>query len=276
MDQKIDLNRAAEELTTYAAQRLVGFERQIPGNAFHHPETRNEWICDILRGMAEVSGEDSVPLLQAFEQRLEDAHGCFAVEMLDQAGQKHVVQALRQYASALERPDGSVRGQLVRVRNLLEDMSAYLPWDPGAIGIYPVRDQVESQLRHLTAMRPICFTRVLLGGERGPCDEDFVSGSVTDADSVRGTELYDRLTLMYPKVEEWPAICTVYYGGGPSVIAAAMPADELDLKIMREEGARFLDRPGICLAGHRELRVPVQEQELEMDEGTDPLEFQML
>ena len=276
MDQKIDLNRAAEELTTYAAQRLVGFERQIPGNAFHHPETRNEWIRDILRGMAEVSGEDSVPLLQAFEQRLEDAHGCFAVEMLDQAGQKHVVQSLRQYASALERPGDDRRGQLVRVQHLLEDMSAYLPWNPGAIGLYPARDQVQGQLRRLTARRPICFTRVLLGGEMGPCDEDFVSGSVTDADGIRGTELYDRLTLMYPKAEEWPAICTVYHGGGPSVITAAMPADELDLKIMREEGTRFLDRPGICLAGHRELRVPAQEQELEMDEGSAPWEFQML
>ena len=276
MEQKIDLPRAAEELTAYAAQRLVGFERQIPGNAFHHPETRNEWIRDILRGMAEVSGEDSEPLLQALEQRLEDAHGCFAVEMLPQADQKHLVQSLRQYASALEQLGGDTRGQLVRVQNLLEDMSAYLPWDPGAIGIYPARDQVESQLRRLTAQRPICFTRILLGGEIGPCDEDFVSGSVTDADGVRGTELYDRLTLMYPKVEEWPAICTVYHGGGPAALAAAMPADALDLKIMREEGARFLDRPGICLAGHRELRVPVWEQGMEADEGPAPSEFQML
>ena len=104
MDQENDLTRAAEELTTYAAQRLVGFERQIPGNAFHHPEARNEWIRDILRGMAEVSGGDGDPLIQAFDRRLDDAHGCFAVEMLDQAGQKHIVQALRQYATALERP----------------------------------------------------------------------------------------------------------------------------------------------------------------------------
>ena len=276
MDQKIDLNRAAEELTTYAAQRLVGFERQIPGNAFHHPETRNEWIRDILRGMAEVNGGDSEPLLQAFDRRLDDAHGCFAVEMLDPACQKHVVQALRQYASALERPGDDRRGQLVRVQNLLEDMSAYLPWDPSAIGIYPARDQVESQLRCLTAQRPICFTRVLLGGERGPWGEDFVSGSVTDADGVRNTALFDRLTLMYPKVENWPALCTVYHGGGPSVIAASMPADELDLKIMREEGTRFLDRPGICLAGHSELRVPAQEQDMEMDEGPAPSGLQML
>ena len=276
MEQTIDLARAADELTTYAAQRLVGFERQIPGNAYHHPETRNEWIRDILCGMAEVSGENSGTLLQAFDQRLDNAHGCFTVEMLDQAGQKHVVQALRQYATALERPGDDRRGQLVRVQNLLEDMSAYLPWDPNAIGIYPARDQVESQLRRLTARRPICFTRVLLGGERGPWGEDFVSGSVTDADGVRNTALFDRLTLEYPKVENWPALCTVYHGGGHAVIAAAMPADELDLKIMREEGTRFLDRPEICLSGYRELRVPVQEQNLEMDEGPAPQEFQML
>ena len=276
VNQQIELSRAAEELTTYAAQRLVGFERQIPGNAFHHPEARNEWIRDILRGMTEVNGWDSDPLIQAFDRGLDDAHGCFAVEMLDQPGQKHVIQSLRQYASALEQLGGDRRGQLVRVQNLLEDISAYLPWDPGAIGIYPARDQVESQLRHLTAQRPICFTRVLLGGEMGPGDEDFVSGSVMDADGVRGTALFDRLNLVYPKVEEWPAICTVYHGGGPAVLAATMPADNLDLQIMREEGVRFLDRPGICLAGHSELRVPVQEQSLEMDDGPAPLEFQML
>ena len=276
MEQKIDFSRAAEELATYAAQRLVGFERQIPGNAFHHPEKRNEWIMDILRGMAEVSGADSGPLLQAFDRRLEDAHGCFAVEMLDQPSQKHVIQSLRQYAAALEQLGGDHRGQLVRVQNLLEDMSAYLQWDPSAIGIYPVRDQVESQLRRLTAQRPVCFTRVLLGGEMGPCDEDFVSGSVTDADGVRVAELFHRLTLEYPEMEDWPAICTVYHGGGHAFLAAAMPADDLDLKIMREEGTRFLDRPGICLAGHSELRVPAQEQELEMDKGPAPLEFQML
>ena len=276
MNQQIDLTRVAEELTTYAAQRLVGFERQIPGNTVHHPETRNEWIRDILRGMAEVSGENSGPFLQTFDRRLEDAHGCFAVEMLDQAGQKHVIQSLRQYASALEQLGGDRRGQLVRVQNLLEDMSAYLPWNPGAIGIYPARDQVQEQLLRLTAQRPICFTRILLGGEMGPWGEDFVSGSVTDADSVRRTELFDRLTLEYPEVETWPALCTVYHGGGPAVIAASMPADNLDLKIMREEGVRFLDRPGICLAAHRELRVPVQEQGLEMDEALAPREFQML
>ena len=63
---------------------------------------------------------------------------------------------------------------------------------------------------------------------------------------------------------------------GPMACSASMPADNLDLKIMREEGVRFLDRPGICLAGHCELRVPVQEQDQDMDEGPAPLEFQML
>ena len=276
MEQTIDLTRAADELTTYAAQRLVGFERQIPGNAFHHPETRNEWIRDILRGMAEVTGGDGGPLLQAFDRRLDDAHGCFAVEMLDQPGQKHVVQSLRQYASALEQLGGDRRGQLVRVQNLLEDMSAYLQWDPGAIGVYPARDQVESQLLRLTSQRPVCFTRILLGGEMGPGDEDFVPGSVTDAEGVRGTEVFARLTAEYPEVEKWPAICTVYHGGSPAVLATAMPADDLDLKIMREEGARFLDRPGICFAGYQELRVPVQEQDMKVDEGPAPQEFQML
>ena len=55
-----------------------------------------------------------------------------------------------------------------------------------------------------------------------------------------------------------------------------MPADDLDLKLIREDGVRFLDRPGICLAGYRELRVPVQEQALEAEVEPVPHEFQML
>ena len=150
MAQNFDLSRTADELTTYAAERQAGFEQHRLGNSFHHPETRNEWVRDILRGMAEVNGADGGELTARFDRQLEEAHECFGVEMLSQAGQKHAVQALRRYASALEQLDGDQRGRLMRVRDLLEDMAAYLPWDPRTIGINPARNQVTEQLLRLT------------------------------------------------------------------------------------------------------------------------------
>lgn len=95
MAQNFDLSRTADELTTYAAERQVGFEQHRLGNSFHHPGARNEWVRDILRGMAEVNGADGGELTARFDRQLEEAHGCFGVEMLSQAGQKHAVQALR-------------------------------------------------------------------------------------------------------------------------------------------------------------------------------------
>ncbi len=261
MEQPIDLRRAADELTAYAAQRLVDFEQRRQGRAYRQPETRNEWVRDILRGMAAVCGEDSEPYTEALNQRLEAAHGCFAVETLPQPEQKDLVNSLSRYAAALERQGDDQRRRVFHVRRLLEDMCAYLPWNPNEIGIYPVRDQVESELVRMTARRHILFTRVLLGGETGPSGEDFLSGSVTDASDIHSTVLFDRLTSEYPEVEEWPAICTAYVCGGQAVPTVPKPADELDLQIIRDKGVRFLDRPEISFAGLHEFRVPVPEQE---------------
>ena len=111
MNQKINLPRAAEELTMYAAVRLVGFEQHRMGDGFHQPEVRNEWVRDTLQGMAEVCGEDAAPLLKAFDQRLEDACGSAGVELLSQTDQRHVVQSLRQYVSTLERTEGDQRSR---------------------------------------------------------------------------------------------------------------------------------------------------------------------
>ena len=73
--EKVNIPLAAEELSAYAAQRLAGFEQHRLGDTYRQPEIRHEWIRDILRGMAEVCGQDAAPLLQSFEQRLTDVHG---------------------------------------------------------------------------------------------------------------------------------------------------------------------------------------------------------
>ena len=80
MAKNFDLSRTAEGLSAYAAQRLVEFEQHRLGDTYRQPETRHKWIRDILRGMAEVCGQDAAPFFQSFEQRLTDAHGASAVE----------------------------------------------------------------------------------------------------------------------------------------------------------------------------------------------------
>lgn len=274
MERKINLRRTADELTTYAAERQAGFEQHQTGSAFRQPETRNEWIRNILLGMAEVNGADGGELAARFDQQLEEARGCFGVEMLPELGQRHVVQSLRQYASALEKLDGDQRGRLMQIQNLLEDITAYLPWDPKSIGLYPARDQVAEQLLRLTAQRPIRFTRVLLGGDLDPGGVEFMPGLIDDADGVRRTQEFQRLVSEYPKRDEWPALCTVYLGAGQQVAFAAIDADELDMKIIREAGERFLKQAGVTPVYAHQLRIPIYEQirVLKVEPGRPPEE----
>ena len=277
MAQNFDLSRTADELTTYAAERQAGFEQHRLGNSFHHPETRNEWVRDILRGMAEVNGADGGALTARFDRQLEEAHECFGVEMLSQAGQKHAVQALRRYASALEQLDGDQRGRLMRVRDLLEDMAAYLPWDPRTIGINPARNQVTEQLLRLTAQRPIRFTRVLLGGELDPGGIEFLPGMVNDIERVRGTQEFHRLAVEYPKREEWPALCVVCMGGGRLADDSTIDADELDMAVIRAAGDAFMKRPEVRPVWSHQLAVSVHEQirVLKVEPGKAPEEITM-
>lgn len=260
MERKIDLHRTADELTTYAAQRQAGFEQDRLGDSYRQPETRHEWIRDILCGMAEVNGADSNELTARFDQQLEAAHGCSAVEMLPLIGQKHIVRALGQYASALGQLDGDQRGRLMQVQNLLEDMTAYLPWDPDANGARSVRDQVWEQLQRAVAQRPIRFTRVLLGGDLDPGGVELMPGLVDDAEGVKCTREFQRLTVEYPKRDQWPALCTVYLGGGRQNACAPIDADGLDMKIIREAEDQFLKQPSIRPVCTSQLQVPVYEQ----------------
>lgn len=261
MNQKINLPRAAEELTMYAAVRLVGFEQHRMGDGFHQPEVRNEWVRDILQGMAEVCGEDAAPLLKAFDQRLEDASGSAGVELLSQTDQRHVVQSLRQYVSTLERTEGDQRSRFYNVKKLLEDMSAYLPWNVRDTGIYPARDEVGQALLRAVARRPIRFTRLLIGGETDPGGIEFLPGVITDADAdeVRRTREFLRVVVEYPEREEWPTMRIVCVGGRQQPTANAIDADDLDMAVIRENGERFMSRSEVCPVWAHELTVPVEE-----------------
>lgn len=257
MNRKPNLRRAAEELTAYAVERQIGFERH-QGSQFRQPEDRSQWIRGILGGMAELFGTAPDTLLRPFDQRLEDARGCFAVEPLTLTGQTHTVQSLRWYAAELEHLDGDQRGRVFEVKNLLEDMTVYLGWDVSRTGVYPARDEVAETLLRLTARRPIRFTRVLLGGDFDPGGAELVPGLVWDADGVRNTKMFQYLTKTYPSRKDWPAICRVYLCGGRDIALGIIDADGLDMSVIREAGDRFLKRPGVKTVSARELHITIQ------------------
>ena len=259
MNAAFDFPRAAEALAAYAVERQVGFERH-QGLQLRQPEERNRWIRGILRGMADVCGADQDAPIRQFDQRLEDAHGCFAVETLGLPEQRHTIQSLRRYADQLDLMNGDQRERMMEVKNLLEDITVYLSWNVSRTGVYDAREQVESQLLRMTARRPIRFTRVLVGGDLDPGGAEFVSGLADSADDVRGTEMFQKTAQEYPERREWPAICTVYLGGGREFAVGTIDADELDMAVIRETGDRFLKRPGVRPVCSRELRVLVHRE----------------
>ena len=276
--EKYDISLTAEGLTAYAIERQSGFERHQPRGKSSWAESRRFWTDAILQGMARLEGGTPDPeMMTRFDQRLAAAHGCAAVEMTPPSAQKELIQNLRNYVSALE-ATGEHRGlQVAVVRELLEDMATHPSWDSSANGLDHARDEVDGILLRMTARKPIHFTRILLGGDVGPADDDFVSGIVTDTDAVRGTKLFARLSQTHPEVDEWPAIATVWLCGGQTVTAATVPADELELKIIREVGTRFLDYPGVRPVWPHELHIPAQEQirVLKVEPGRPPEEVTM-
>ena len=270
MNGKFDLRNSAAQLAVYAAQRLAGFEsHKSCGNA-RQPDTRHDWIRGILRGMAGFAQEDGEVLVAGFDRMIEAARFCAAVEMLSLRDQKQLVESLLGYARELEQKKEDHRPQLLEVKNLLEDMTAYLPWDVTGNGVYQARDFVENALICMTARRPFCFTHILLGMETGPCESDFMSGCVTDADELRKTEIWEHLCAEYPDITKWPVTCVVYRCGCSNMERSVRSASELDLAIMREKGDRFLDEPGVQYSGTmRELRIPVQPDEVHTYKETE-------
>ena len=275
--EKVNIPIAAEELSAYAAQRLAGFEQHRLGDAYRQPETRHKWIRDILRGMAEVCGQDAAPLLQSFEQRRTDVHGASTVEVLSPGGQKHMIRSLDRYVSALGCMEGDQRSRIFHARELLEEVCAYLPWDPDANGARSARDRAWDQLQRAVARRPIRFTRVLLGGELDPGGIEFLPGMVNDAESVRRTQEFQRLAVEYPKREEWPALCVVCMGGGRREDAGTIDAEGLDMAVIREGGEAFMKRPEVRPVWSHQLAVPVHEQirVLKVEPGKAPEEVTM-
>lgn len=248
-----DKTVVAEGLAAYTIERRFGWERHRPDGAPAWDAVRTMWARVVLGEMDEMNGERS-SLLELYNQRLKEAEGIFAAETASLGLQKATIKGLTEYVSTLSRMAGDSRHQIYAVRELLDDMGSHLPWTGSADMQGKAIDQANRELRHMTARQPIRFTRLLLGGERGPADSTFLPGLVTQADEILATDFFDDMRWRYGGYEKWPALCTVYTGGG--IGCYLYDADEFDVGIMNEAGDDFLDEPGIVwLGGPYEIEI---------------------
>ena len=248
-----DKTVVAEGLAAYTIERRFAWERHRPDGAPPWDEVRTMWARVLLGEMDELNGEQS-SLLELYNQRLKEAEGIFAAEPAPLQVQRDTIQGLSEYVSTLSRMAGDSRRQIYAVRELLDDMGSHLPWAGSGNRIGETINQANRELRHMTARQPIRFTRLLLGGERGPADSTFLPGLVTQADEILATDFFDDMSCRYGGYEKWPALCTVYTGGGRG--RYLYDADEFDVGIMNEAGDDFLKEPGIVwLGGPYEIEI---------------------
>ena len=255
--------RCIHGLTQYAAERRLGFEKHQTGNIGINPERREERSRTLIRRIAEYYGfgEEAQALVDKFDRRVGDARRCFGIEILVVAEQRETVQGLLAYAKTLagdQIAEGSKdnREQLLAVSDHFEDMATCLSWDVSALGLYNARDWIDNALPRLTAWENILFTRLLIGGERRPNGSDFVSGKILEPAEVAATQLYGELSRQYPEISEWPAVCTVYWGGN-GLRGTPRKATELDLGIMRRYGDSFVELDSIVVCYYpNQISVP--------------------
>lgn len=210
--------------------------------------------------------------MERFNQRLENVHGCAAVEPLSLKEQEKLIRELGRYVSALEATGADRRRQIAVVGELLDDMFTHLVWGCNDNRLTQTREQVEHTLQRMTAQMPIRFTHVLLGGDAGPWASGFVSGAVTDAASVRKTAVYDEAVRSHPEMTDWPALCTVYAGRDLPTAQGTVDSSPFDLAIINQAGDSFLKKQGVHLLGGTELRIAAYDciRVLKVEPGSAP------
>lgn len=243
----------AEGLAAYTVERRFGWERPRPDGAPPWDAVRTMWAKVVLGEMDDLDGEQPL-LLGLYNHRLKEAEGLIATEPAPLKLQKATVNGLSEYVSALSRMAGDNRRKIFAVRELLDDMGSHLPWAGSGDKIGDVIDQANRELRRMTARQPIRFTRLLLGWETGPADSAFLPGCITQADEILSSNFFDEIRWRYRDIDTWPALCTIYAGGGNA--GGIADADQFDLRIMNEAGDNFLNEPGIVwLEGPHEIEI---------------------
>jgi len=257
--KNFDIDLVAGRLTAYAIERQNSFERYQPQGTSPWAASRRFWTDAILQGMVRLEGGTPTPaLMERFDQELKSARGSAATVPASPKLQRGTIRALRNFVSALEATGDDRRRQVDVVRELLEDMSSHLPWAHAGNRLDLACDEAEHALRRMTAQMPIRFTRILLGGDAGPhWASGYASGTVTDAEAVQRTAIYQEAVRDYPEITSWPALCTVYVGGNQPSALGAVDASDFDLEIMNLAGDGFLKERGIrWTCGMYQMTVP--------------------
>ena len=255
---RFNIPLVAEGLTTYAIERQNGWERHQPEGAPPWREQRRLWTDAILQGMARL--EEQVPdpkLMEQFDRELEQASGSAAAVPAPLQLQRGTIQNLRNFVTALEDTGDDRRRQVNVVRELLEDMASHLPWTGKDNRLDLARNEAERSLVRMTAQMPIRFTHIVLGGDAGPhWASGFVSGSVTDAEAVKQSAVYQGAVRDHPEITNWATLCVVYVGRGLPSALGTVDASDFDLEIMNRTGNRFLDEYGVrWLSGPYQMTV---------------------
>lgn len=274
--EKFNISLVAKGLIAYAVERQVGSERvRLDGSP--SPAERRRFCADaVLRGMAELEGlPPALKFLEQYDSALEQARHGFAAAPASPQLQTVVGQNFMRYVSALENAGGDSRRRIAEVRELAQDIAVHLPWASCKIQLFePVICTAGNILKRMTAERPIRFTYFTLSGGFDPPNHigDFVSGIVSDAEAVKATELYQKVTQWCPDAQSWRAICSVYVGGNAGTADTVTDADDFDMSIIREDEYRFLKQPSIRHVDGWELEIPVFDmiQALRIEPGTAP------
>ena len=255
---RFDIRRVAMGLTAYAIERQHSYERHQPEGAPLWAEQRRLWTDAILQGMARLDGLTPDPkLMEQFDRELEQARGCYFFTPATSQMQKDTIQELRRFVAALEATGDDRRRQINVVRELLEDMASHLPWAGKSNRLDLARDEAERSLVRMTAQMPIRFTHIALGGDAGPYwASGFVSGSVTDAETVKQSAVYQGALRDHPEITNWATLCVVYVGRGLPSALGTVDASDFDLEIMNRTGDRFLDERGVrWLSGPYQMTI---------------------
>lgn len=255
---RFNIPLVAEGLTAYAIERQNGWERHQPEGAPPWQAQRRLWTDAILQGMARL--EEQVPdpkLMEQFDRELEQAGGSAAAVPASLQLQRGTIQNLRNFVTALEDTGDDRRRQVNVVRELLEDMASHLPWASKDNRLDLARDEAERSLVRMTAQMPIRFTHIALGGDAGPhWASGFVSGSVTDAETVKQSAVYQGALRDHPEITNWATLCVVYVGRGLPSALGTVDASDFDLEIMNRTRDRFLDERGVrWLSGPYQMTI---------------------
>lgn len=274
--EKFNIPLVAKGLIAYAVERQVGTERmRLEGSP--PPAERRRFCADaVIRGMAELEGlPPDLTFLEQYDSALEQAKHGFAVEPASPQLQTEVGQNFMRYVSALENAGGDSRRRIAEVRELAEDIATHRPWASCKIKLFePVICTASNILKRMTAERPIRFTYFTLSGGFDPPNHigDFASGILSDAEAVKATELYQKVTQWCPDARSWRAVCSVYVGGNADPAGTVTDADDFDMSIIREDEYRFLKQPSIRCVDGWELEIPVFDmiQALRVKPGAAP------